>query len=292
MLLKSILYNVTFPTPLKWEDMVASEKKAGVYGDYDSYKKSEYTVKSFDGYKLNCTMVSEDSSDRYVIISHGYTCNRIGSVKYLNMYKRLGFNCIISDNRGCGKNDPAPITMGFYEARDLAAIIKDTRRRFGENIYLGLHGESMGAAMSLMQLGNDDNISFVVSDCSFADYDKLAKSVAKFKYHIPGFLIGRLSKYCKRTYGFGFDELRPYLSIEKTKTPICFIHGKEDRFIPPEHCKNLYESAAGYKEIHLFDNARHAQSYYTDRAAYEKIVADFISKIENNNNDKVSSYKV
>lgn len=279
MFLKSVLDNVTFPTLVKWDDMIAAEKEAGVYGDYDDYEKSEYTVKSYDGYKLGCTLVPQEQSDRYIIISHGYTCNRIGSVKYLNMYKRLGFNCIIYDNRGCGKNEPAPITMGYYEARDLAAIIKDTRRRFKDDVKLGLHGESMGAAMSLMQLENDDNIKFIISDCSFADYDMLTRSVAKYKYHIPGFMVNYLSKYCRRAYGFSFDELKPYLSIKKSKTPICFIHGKDDRFIPPEHCQKLYESAAGYKEMHLFEGARHAQSYYNDKEAYEKIVADFLDKI-------------
>lgn len=259
----------------------------GVYGDFDDLKKTEYTVKSFDGYSLHCIYVPLEGSSRYVIISHGYTYSCMGSVKYLHMFRSLGFSCIIYDDRGCGKNKRAPITMGYNESRDLKAVIADLRNKFGKDIYIGLHGESLGSALSLMALETEKNIKFLVADCGYSDIFSLAVYQVRRSCHLPSFFVKRASKLCSKEYGFSLYDICPYKSIQHTKTPICFIHGEDDDFIPPEHCKKLYENAGGYREIHLFPNARHAESFFSDKEKYKEIVTEFLEKV----NEKVPNLK-
>ncbi|EIC94807.1 alpha/beta hydrolase domain protein [Lachnoanaerobaculum saburreum F0468] len=113
-------------------------------------------------------------SDKYVIISHGFKSNRYGAVKYVDSYIDLGFNCIIYDMRDHGENAKATVSLGQFESEDLYKLIEDTYNRYGM-IKLGLHGESMGAATSLMVLLKA-KVDFVWR-CGFSNlYDLIYKA--------------------------------------------------------------------------------------------------------------------
>ena len=54
---------------------------------YPALEKTEGTLISYDGYELHTVLLkSPCRSNRYVIISHGYTDNRYGSLKYAKNY--------------------------------------------------------------------------------------------------------------------------------------------------------------------------------------------------------------
>ncbi|WP_198145551.1 alpha/beta hydrolase family protein [Olegusella massiliensis] len=126
----------------------------GLWGDFDLLSQSEYQVKEYDGYELHCSFVpAEHTSNKYVIISHGFCSNRYGAAKYVASYRKLGFNCIIYDIHAHGENASTTCTLGNLESEDLLALIQDTHQRYGKDITLGLHGESMGSATMLSALG-------------------------------------------------------------------------------------------------------------------------------------------
>ena len=51
---------------------------------------SDYLVESYDGYILHTEFLKNpEHTDKYMIITHGYTDNHIGSLKYSKMYLEL-----------------------------------------------------------------------------------------------------------------------------------------------------------------------------------------------------------
>ena len=111
---------VSRPKQKTFEYRVQDLKDHGRWEDYDSLKKVPYTVEMPDGYVLHVTLIPAGfESDRYVIISHGFGDNRLGSAKYALMYHAMGFNSIIYDTRGMGENEDQPITLGLKESKDL-----------------------------------------------------------------------------------------------------------------------------------------------------------------------------
>ena len=65
--------------------------------------ENEHIVKSFDGYELWVGFVPGDrNSKHYVVLSHGYTSTRFGMYKYVALWRKMGYNCVIYDNRGHG----------------------------------------------------------------------------------------------------------------------------------------------------------------------------------------------
>ena len=258
---------------------ISWEKEHGLWGNYDSYEKEEYTVKGYKDYELHVTLVKNPvETDKYVIISHGFKSNRYGAVKYVDSYMDLGFNCIIYDLRDHGENKKTALSLGQFESEDLEKLIEDSYNRYG-NIKLGLHGESMGAATSLMVLAKKPKVDFVVADCGFSNlYDLLhaAYDVAKVGTVLPSVNIAM-----KLRYGYDMKKTSPKDALVGNEIPICFIHGEADTFILPENSQVNKAATAEYSELHLVPNAAHAQSREVlGEAEYRSIISDFLKNID------------
>ena len=246
---------------------------------YDDLEKTDYIVKGYKDYELHTQFLKNPTvTDKYIILSHGYTDNRIGSLKYAKMYLDLGFNCIIYDLRGHGLNERTFTTYGIREAEDLMAIIKDTRDRYDNIAKLGIHGESLGAATSITSLKYKPEIDFVVADCGFADIYGVLYDGYK-SAHMPTFLLQLASIGAKIRYGYSLKEMRPIDSLSDNEIPICFIHGAADNFILPKNSEQMASASKGYTELHLIDGAAHAYSIFTDPVKYREYVEGFLNKI-------------
>ncbi len=260
---------------------ISWEKEHGLWGNYDSYEKEEYTVKGYKDYELHVTLVKNPvETDKYVIISHGFKSNRYGAVKYVDTYMDLGFNCIIYDLRDHGENEKTALSLGQFESEDLEKLIEDSYSRYG-NIKLGLHGESMGAATSLMVLAKKPKVDFVVADCGFSNlYDLIYKAydLAKTPFVLPS-----VNTAMKLRYGYDMKKTSPKDTLVGNEVPICFIHGEADTFILPENSQVNKAATAGYSELHLVPDAAHARSREVlGEAEYRSIISNFLNNIDFN----------
>ena len=246
---------------------------------YDTIEKMSYTVNSFDGYELHVQLlVNPVKSDNYVIITHGYTDNRIGSLKYAGIYLDQGFNVMIYDLRGHGENEPSICTYTLRERKDLRDLIKDTKKRFENVKRIGIHGESLGAATSIAVLNYQPEIDFVVADCPFGDISKVLKDIMKTN-RLPGGLVEFAGFFIKLRYKVSLKDMKPCESLEGNRIPILFIHGKNDMFIPSYHSEMMVTQTEGLRDLRLVDGASHAYSVFTDRNAYSGYIREFLSEV-------------
>lgn len=265
----------TLDEALKWQ----SERYDTSF--YNDLEHTDYTVKSFDGYELNVRLLRcPDHSGKYVIISHGYTDNRIGSLKYARMYIALGYSCILYDLRGHGLNQATFTTYGIREGQDIAALVKDTRERYDDITRLGLHGESLGAASTVTSLKYHPDVDFAVSDCGFSDIDNVLRGGYR-NAGAPVFLVDVADFGAKLRYHYSLQKMRPIDSLPDSEIPILFIHGAEDTFITPKNSEDMAKSRKGYSEIHLMAGAGHAESVLVQPEQYEQYLSEFLAKIEN-----------
>lgn len=274
----AMLHIVTKPRRATMEQSVARERENGSYGDYDTYDREPLELVMEDGYILHGELLKRPGR-KYVIITHGYSDTRLGSLKYAHIYYRLGYNVCIYDLRHHGENVDTYCSMGYRESRDIVTIAEYLKKRFGSDITLGLHGESLGSASSILALGRYPDFDFCVSDCGFADLGKLLEYLCRVRIRLPGKLSHLASLASRVRYRYRLDGIRPVdVFSGEIRTPVLFIHGEADDFIPPEHCRMMYEAAGGKKELALFPGAGHAQSYFSDSARYERVVGEFLQK--------------
>ena len=251
------------PKVLSLEREEEYNKKRGLWLDFDSYNREKYVVEGKGGYILHAELVDNGSvkgTGKYVIICHGHTANRYGSVKYANCFIKLGFSCIIYDARTHGENAPDKCTLGAIEAEDLLCVIEDTRKRFSDVKELGLHGESMGSSTSLIVTKYSPPIDFIVADCGFTGvYDVIHDCYGNI--HLA-FLTPFVRLGAKILYGVDIKETNALRDVKRNKYPVLFIHGTGDTFIRPSHSEKLCKAASengAYTELILVEDAGHAK---------------------------------
>lgn len=243
---------------------------------------NEHTVETYDGQKIWVGFVQGNPENKhYVILSHGYTSTRYGMYKYAALWRKLGFHCVIYDNRGHGANKPATITFGIREGRDLMAVIEDTYERYGRDIHIGLHGESMGAGLQLMALSHKPKVDFIINDCGYSEILPVLRHKVKQGFGLPGWLADAADPYCKLLFGYGFKEVRPIDQLLENEIPICFVHGSNDNFTAHWHSEKMYKANKGYKELHLFEGVDHAECVKHDSERYFEMMKNFVEKVYN-----------
>ena len=260
------------------EEYLGFFKDVGIDGWYKDLELSKIEFKMKDGYLIHGAYNQVLGSNKFVIISHGHTTNKEASLIYASIFNLLGYSVIIYDHRGHGDNEKAHITMGYQEAKDLKEIIDEVYNRFGQNIYLGLHGLSMGAATVMLVLKYTQNLKFVIEDCGYDDFRRTNASSLR-KYHLCGeFFTPFIDLFYKLFFGFVYKDISPIRDLEKNKVPILFIHGEKDQIVPFDSMENLYNKATCYKEKKAFDS-KHARSLVYNHDLYLETLRKFLENV-------------
>ena len=272
------------PKILTIDREVDINRRKGLWGDFDSYTKVNYTIEGKDGYVLHATFVDNEEvrgTGKYMIILHGRTSTRYGAVKYLTSYIKLGYSCVIYDARYHGVNDRDVCTLGNYESEDLMKVIEDTRNRYHDIKVLGLHGESMGSTAALIATKFNPEIDFIVADCPFTDcYSVIHRNYRRI--HLE-YLTPCIRLAAKLIYKVDINDTNALRAVENNKYPILFIHGTGDTFIRPDHSEQLQKAASmngAYTELVLVEGAGHARSrYVAGFEAYTSYIENFLENI-------------
>jgi len=268
------------------DDYQKEAKELGYdYSSLEVAEKEAVNIESKYGYNLNGLFIKNlNESKNTIIMVHGIGRDKEWSImKYGPLFFNLGFNIFAFDARDHGSSGGQYPTYGFYESDDLEKCIAYVKNKKMDGV-IGLHGESMGAAVSLIWAGKYDNngVSFLIEDCGYSDlyalyYERLSD------YQVPKFIrpviLYYTSFFCEIFAGFSLSDVSPIKNIAKIKFPILFIHGNADNFVMPVMAKEMFENKNGIKEIYFAPGAAHAKSINTDVNRYEAVIADFYSDV-------------
>jgi uncharacterized protein len=269
-----------FPINRTYQETTATEIEHHVLsnGEWESYKKLPITINSSFGYILSGFYLPCESSQKTVVISHGITNNLMGSVKYAKIFQALGFNALIYDHRNHGKSGGKKTTFGYYEREDLKTVVEWAFQQLGDDGIVGIHGESMGAAIALLAAKRDERIAFIVSDCSYANLADQISYRLKEDFKLPSFPLLPLAKgWARLLTGMRFNLLNPEQVIGNLNMPVLIIHGEKDAYILPQHARRLENAApAGQVMYWLAPDADHAESLWKNPDAYAQKVQRFL----------------
>lgn len=253
---------------------------------YNSASKEDITLKSFDGLNLTSTLImNENPTNKFIVLVHGVSICYVGSLKYFDIFYRNGFNVLIVNQRRHGKSEGKYSTYGFYEKYDVNMWIEYLKSRFGNDIILGLHGESMGAGTVMETIPLNDSIKFVIEDCGYSNFHELIgfqithayKNRLVRKILRPSLIFSNF--FMKTKAKFSMKKIVPIDIVSSTSLPMMFVHGKEDYFVPWYMAVDLYKAKTkGYKELYLVEGAKHAEALEVNKILYEKKIMTFIEK--------------
>ena len=245
---------------------------------YEGCPKEVLSIESPNGYLISGVFLKPLETKNTVIICHGVTENKINSMRYARLFERLGFNAVVYDHRRHGESEGKTTSYGHYEKFDLHAVVTKVREQIGNDAILGIHGESMGAATTLLYAGTiEDNADFYVSDCAFSNFPQLLKGIFESTVPIDAkYTITFADFFMRIRDGYSFTEVMPIEAVANIEKPVLFIHSTPDDFIPSTMTEELYEAKPEPKKLKLFDQGAHAKSFNENPGDYEQTVAKFL----------------
>ncbi|HJF30372.1 MAG TPA: alpha/beta hydrolase [Sporosarcina psychrophila] len=247
---------------------------------YETVRKDDMWIKSPNGYLLRAIFLKPLETAKTVIICHGVTENKINSMKYARLFERLGFNSVVYDHRRHGDSGGKTTSFGYYEKNDLQAIVHAVRQRIGKRALLGIHGESMGAATTILYAGTfKDEANFHIVDCPFSDFSEQILHILRKNTPIRSSMALRIANvFLKMRDGYTLNLVSPREVVKNIVKPVLFIHSMEDDFILPYMTEELYAAKQGDKMLKLFQKGTHAKSFNDNPVQYEKTVQEFLGR--------------
>ena len=247
---------------------------------FDTCPKETISIESKNGYTLSGIFLKPLTTNDTIIICHGVTENKFNSIKYARMFHNLGFNTVVYDHRRHGETGGKTTSYGYYEKLDLQQIVTYVREQIGPHAKLGIHGESMGAATTLLYAGDvADEADFYIADSAFSDFRQLLYCIMKNSIAIELKLAVYVTDLLLRLRdGYTSKRISPIAVTPNIVKPVLFIHNKLDTFIPASMSEDLFAAKTGDKMLHLFDVGDHTQAYNETPDEYEKVVSEFLQR--------------
>ncbi|MBQ8083148.1 MAG: alpha/beta fold hydrolase [Bacteroidales bacterium] len=270
--------------------MVAAVKKTPVLADFvrNRYDVDVHTVPSFDGLKLNVTRFRAvkgchwDGKNHVILLVHGFQVQQAAMWFDLPFFLPHGYDCVTVDLRTAGLSEGKGInTMGANEAKDVAEVCKWIRQEYGDDVVLGLYGQSMGSATIMQYSSKDPNLGFIIEDCGYASLEGTIKNIHD---RFLGFVDWdefwpKVLKYAS-VGDVSYKDVEPIESIRKLdpEVPMMILHSIPDAYIVVENADLIYDAKRGKKEIHKYTLAPHSTSFFFHPLQYKKDIDAFFEK--------------
>ncbi len=271
----TVISRDTEPTPF-FDEM----KEKGLLEDV--YMQSE------DGLLLHGIMTRReterdgDGPEKWAVICHGYTTYAAYMSDYAELFDRMGFSTLSVDMRGHGGSAGTYRGMGWHDSFDIMDWTDWLTEHYGEDISVVLFGISMGGAAVMMASGHDvpGCVKCIIEDCGYTSIKDELKYQIKKRYGLPSFpLLNALSFWTRIFCGYSIlKDGNAVRQVRASKTPILFIHGEADDYVPFKMHKKLYKSAGCEKESYTVENAGHCMSFKTDKNEYFRTISAFCGR--------------
>lgn len=251
-------------------------------------KDSNYSDKyitSFDNLKLHgYEIINKTKTNKWAIVVHGYTSEgELVSSKAKHFYE-MGYNVLVPDLRGHGKSEGDYIGMGWDDRLDIIDWI-DFILKNNPNSEIVLHGTSMGSATVLSVSGEDlpNNVKGIIADCGYTSvWDEFTYQL-KALFNLPSFPVMNLSNMVTIVKaGYSLKDASPIEQVAKSKTPILYIHGDRDDFVPYYMMDELYNATNSEKSKLTVKIAGHGKADLVNPDLYWNTVTDFLNKYMTN----------
>ena len=240
---------------------------------------TEHEITAFDGTPLYARFYRNGDSKTTILMMHGFRSNPIHDFSCaFKFYYDKGFNLLVPDQRAHGKSGGKYITYGAKERYDAKSWLEyaNTLVEGGE---LYATGVSMGATTVLMaaELPLPENVKGIIADCGFTSPADIIKKVMKEDMKVPLFPLYYTTRALTRLVaGFDFEECNAAAAVKNCKTPLLFLHGKSDSFVPFYMGEEIYNSAEGKKKAVWVEGADHGCSFLVDRKACADALGGFL----------------
>ncbi|MCM3586583.1 alpha/beta hydrolase [Mesobacillus maritimus] len=231
---------------------------------------------------LNAFVYENDPAEhKWAIVVHGYTSKAKHMTRYVRNFYEQGYHVLAPDLRGHGESEGDYIGMGWHDRKDMLLWIDQILQKDPE-AEIVLFGVSMGGATVMMSSGEEDlpeNVKVIVEDCGYASVSDVFIYQLDDLFGLPEFpVMNAANTVTKLRAGYDLYEASAVEQVAKSTTPMLFIHGDQDTFVPFEMVDEVYEAANVEKEKLIIPEAGHGDAEKVDPETYWNTVWEFVEK--------------
>jgi len=224
-------------------------------------------IPSTDSVRLVCWLIpSADTSTLWVLYLHGNAGNiaKRGYVEHLSQLHKLGLNILAVDYRGYGESSGKPTEQGLYDdARSGFEYLRSMQHVPAERIIV--YGYSIGSAVAVDLVSKVPAAGLIVEG-SFTSISDVGQR--HYPYIPVKLMAGKL---------FAADE-----KVRAIAVPKLFIHARDDRTIPIEFGRKLFEVAPEPKTF-LEVRGGHESAHKVDAQLFYGGIQLFLLQINSSN---------
>jgi hypothetical protein len=211
-----------------------------------------------------------------VVAFHGYAASKSQVLPAAAAFHQLGYGSLVVDFHGSGGSSASGTTLGFLEARDVAAAVDHARRRWPQRKIV-LYGFSMGAAAILRAIAVEAvTPDAVILEAAFDDLLATTKSRFRSMGLPPTPFAELLLFWGGRQWGFDPFAQHPADHAAAVRCPALVLHGARDPRVDPERARALARALGARGRFVLYPGVGHARIVEHRPRAWKRDVAAFL----------------
>lgn len=214
------------------EKIETNEEVAQESRQWLSENSVNVSLKSQDDLNLHAAYIDQNSHI-YMIMVHGYRGDGASIISPIKQMKKAGYNLLIPDLRGHGFSEGDYIGMGWDDREDIIQWI-DYLLSKDPHASIILYGVSMGGATVMDVAGEKlpHQVKAIIEDCGYTSVWDIFKAHIDMNNIESEVALHMASLVTKIRAGYYLEDVRPIEQVKKSQTPMLFIHGAEDNFVP------------------------------------------------------------
>ena len=172
-------------------------------------------------------------------------------------FSRLGYNALLIDFRGVGGSSGNKTTIGFKEAKDVAAAIHYAQQQ-KLTAPIVLYGISMGSAAVLRSVAVENvNPGGIILELPFARLVDTVKSRLRYRKIPPVPVAELIVLWGSLQHGFNGFAHNPVAYAKDVRCPVLLLHGQRDPWTSVAEIEEIFQNFPGPKTLVIEPKAGH-----------------------------------
>ncbi len=217
-----------------------------------------------------------------IILAHDWGRSMESMYPVAEYLTAAGFHCLAYDLRAHGQRSPEEnCTYGRDEKADMAALIQEAEKKFGDLGSLGAYGDGLGAAVSLQTAAEMPALRSVVSLNSFstlkdAIWHRLVEDHGKVPAYLH-YLTG--DQILQWRMGFRCFDVAPVASAAKLSIPVLVATNNREAPFFSETAQKIYTALASReKKLYTPFDVGGTEGYPADSDEFYALVTEWFAK--------------
>ncbi|MGD2047418.1 MAG: alpha/beta fold hydrolase [Gemmatimonadota bacterium] len=218
---------------------------------------------------------STSSPDRPVVLmAHGWSANYGTVLQLAAPIVRSGYEVLLFDARGHGRNEPAPFVNVGHFRDDVMAVVRYASGRFPGR-RLALVGHSLGGAGAVLAVAEGARVDGLVLIATPSDVLRITSEYLTDHGKPGAMMVTVLKPFLRRRLSGSFRSHSPAERIGELEVPMLIVQPENDQRVARYHAERL-ATAAGVP-FQLVPDREHTDVLAAPMTV--RLVEDFLARL-------------